>query len=232
MFNSVRIGDVDLYDEYGCILKHVEIGAPTVQTKYLSIPLKDGDLDLTELLTDKVKYNDREIKIDLKYIGEHLVAVTSDMENYLHGQRMTINFDEDIGYFYVGRVHLASPAYEVANYGGVIHLVAKCDPYKYTYNSTADDWEWDPFDFEEGVIQDLSNLVVDGTLEVELIADMATIYPKVTSNAQMTVQFGTTIVTIPVGTTTLYDFELHEGSNTLVFTGNGTITVDYRGGRL
>ena len=230
MLNSVRIGDKDLYTEFECILKHVEISQPTVKTKYVSVPLRNGDLDFTTLLTDDVKYEDREIKIDLKYIGTYLMDTQSDIANYLHGQVMTINFDEDIAYFYKGRVSVTG--YEVTNYGGIIHLGAKCDPFKYTYNTTAEDWLWDPFDFEDGYINDLNNVTVDGTLDVTLVALKAKIYPKVTSNAQMDVTFRGVTIRIPVGTTTLYDFDLVEGENTLTFTGYGIITVDYRGGRL
>lgn len=230
MFNSVRIGDVDLYDEYGCILKHVEIGAPTVQTKYVSVPLKNGDLDFTQLLTKKVKYGDRTLKIDLKYIGEDLMKVQSDIANYLHGQLMQINLDEDPFYFYLGRVALAQPPYEVTNYGGLIHLTAKCDPFKYTYSDN--DWLWDPFDFENGYINEFINVVVEGTKSITIIGDAADVYPIITSDSQMDVTYKNKTVTILSGTTTMYDFQLEEGENVLTFTGNGRVTIEYRGGRL
>lgn len=230
MLRSVQIGNKDLYTDFGCILAHVEIGAPTVQTKFVQVPLRNGSLDLTELLTDDVRYEDREIKIDLKYKGDLLMMVQSDIENYLHGQKFNITFDEDASYFYIGRCSLDS--YEVTKYGGKIHLKAQCDPFKYMIVSSNEDWLWDPFDFEEGYINEFASVTVSGTKSIVIIADKKPSYPKVTSNAQMNVTYGTTTVTIGVGTTTLYDFELTEGDNTLTFTGNGTISIDYRGARL
>ncbi len=230
MLNSVRIGNKDLYTDFGCILAHVEIGAPTVQTKFVQVPLRNGPLDFTELLTDEVKYNDREIKIDLLYQGKNLIMVQSDIENYLHGQRFEIVFDEDISYFYIGRLEVEN--YEVTNYGGKIHLKGTCDPFKYSITSSDEDWLWDPFDFEEGYINELGNITITGSKIVVIIGDKKPSYPTVTTNAQMTVTKGTLSVTISTGTTTLYDFPLGEGDNTLTFTGTGTISIKYRGARL
>lgn len=229
MLNSVRIGEKDLYTDFDCILAHVSISAPTVRSKLVDVPLRNGKLDLTELLTDDVRYEDRDIKIDLKYIGEGVMHKQSEIANYLHGQRMQINFDEDANYFYIGR--FTGFTYDVTNYGGKIHLTGTCDPFKYTIQSSLDDWLWDPFDFEEGYINELSNIVVNGTKSITLIADKKG-YAKVISNAQMSVTYKNKTVVIGVGTTTLYDFEFEEGDNVLTFTGSGTISIDYRGGKL
>lgn len=229
MLNSVRIGEKDLYTDFDCILAHVSISAPTVRSKLVDVPLRNGKLDLTELLTDDVRYEDRDIKIDLKYIGESVMHKQSEIANYLHGQRMQINFDEDANYFYIGR--FTGFTYDVTNYGGKIHLTGTCDPFKYTIQSSLDDWLWDPFDFEEGYINELSNIVVNGTKSITLIADKKG-YAKVISNAQMSVTYKNKTVVIGVGTTTLYDFEFEEGDNVLTFTGSGTISIDYRGGKL
>lgn len=229
MLNSVRIGEKDLYTDFDCILAHVSISAPTVRSKFVDVPLRNGKLDLTELLTDDVRYEDRDIKIDLKYIGESVMHKQSEIANYLHGQRMQINFDEDVNYFYIGR--FTGFTYDVTNYGGKIHLTGTCDPFKYTIQSSLDDWLWDTFDFEEGYINELSSIVVNGTKSITLIADKKG-YAKVISNAQMSVTYKNKTVVIGVGTTTLYDFEFEEGDNVLTFTGSGTISIDYRGGKL
>lgn len=227
---SVRIGDKDLYTDFGCYLAHVEISAPTVRTRYVDVPLRDGKLDLTELLTDDVKYEDREIKIDLLYKGSNLLMIQSDIANYLHGRRFNIYLDEDASYYYTGR--FTSLSYDVTRYGGKIHLKAECDPYKYSLISSNEDWLWDPFDFEEGYINELKNIVVSTSTTVVLIADSHPTYAKITTDAQMNVTYGTKTVTVGAGTTTLYDFEFTEGENTLTITGTGTVTIDYRGARL
>lgn len=48
-------------------------------------------------------------------------------------------------------------------------LKFECDPYKYELTATDEDWLWDPFDFEEGVIKEYGNQNVDGTLVLTVI---------------------------------------------------------------
>lgn len=230
MLNSVRIGDKDLYTDFGCILAHVEIGVPSAQTKYIEIPLRNGKLDLTELLADDVKYDSRPIKITLLYEGESVMNKASEIENYLHGKKFNINFDEDVNYFYIGRVEVAN--YTITKYGGKINLTAECDPFKYNVISSLDDWLWDTFDFEEGYINDMSNIVVDGTNKVTLIAEDKSSYASIISDAQMDVTYNGVTVRVGAGTTKLYDFEFEQGENEITLTGNGMVSIDYRGAKL
>ena len=48
----------------------------------------------------------------------------------------------------------------------------------------------------------------------------------------MNVTYNNKTVTVGIGSTVLYDFEFREGENTITLTGNGTVTISYRGGRL
>lgn len=229
MLNSVRLNDVDLYQKYNCILAHLEIGVPSVQSKFIAVPLRNGSLDFTEFLTDDVKYGDRPVNFKLIYAGKDIVRVCSDLQNLMHGKRCIAVFDEDASYYYEGRFEV--DGYEVTKYGGRITISGTCTPFKYSVVSSVEDWLWDDFDFEEGYINELKNIAVNGTKKVTLIAD-AKGYAKITTTAQMTVEYQNTSVVIPVGTTTMYDFEFTEGENVLNFSGNGTISIDYRGGRL
>lgn len=230
MLNSVKLDGVDMFERFGCYLAHIDISAPTVQTKFVSVPLRNGALDLTQLLTDKIKYNDRTVLIRLLYKGDMYSMIYSDIVNFCHGKRMEIRFDEDFSYFYVGRISVEK--YNNKNYGGLIELKATCNPFKYSVSSSNEDWLWDPFDFEEGYINELSDIVVNGTKEVSLIADSEMGYAEVESNAQMTATYKNKTVVIGVGKTVLYDFEIEGGENIITFTGNGMISIGYRGGRL
>ena len=46
------------------------------------------------------------------------------------------------------------------------------------------------------------------------------------------VTFNGTTYDLPDGTTRVVNIVTKAGANTLVFTGNGTVSIDYRGGRL
>jgi hypothetical protein len=156
--------------------------------------------------------------------------VYSDLQNFIHGKRFNVIFDEDASFFYVGRFEVAG--YEVTNYGGKINLKGTCDPFKYSTVSSNEDWLWDPFDFEEGYINELSNLEIDGTKTIVLIGDEKVSYATVTTDSQMDITYNNVTVRVGVGTTTLYDFEFKQGDNEITITGQGTITIDYRGAKL
>lgn len=229
--DTVRFGGKDVI-EYGCYLAHYEISAPSVQTKYVKVPLRNGALDLTELLTDEPKYDNRKIKVELLYLGDYIEAAASNIENYLHGQRFNIEFDSDASYFYAGRCSVSGYSKKQKGGGGIITIDVEADPFKYSVVSSDDDWLWDPFDFEEGYINELKNIVVAGSTTVSLIADAKPTYATITTNAQMNVTYKNKTVTVTMGSTVLYDFEFEQGENLITLTGNGTVTISYRGGRL
>ena len=74
--------------------------------------------------------------------------------------------------------------------------------------------------------------MVSGTKSVRIIGRDKVIVPLIISNAAMTVTFNGVTYSVVSGNNKIYDIEIVEGENTLTFTGNGTISIDYRGGIL
>ena len=114
--------------------------------------------------------------------------------------------------------------------------IPMADPYKYDVFNSEDDWEWDPFDFEFGVIRYI------GPLEIN---DTSITVPK--GNMETVPIFIIDSIISETLTVTLNDetYELTEGENrfpqlkvagetevVLQFTGIGRGSVKYRGGSL
>ena len=59
-----------------------------------------------------------------------------------------------------------------------------------------------------------------------------TVVPEVTTTDEVTIAWGTNSVTISAGTYRIAGLELQEGTTTLTLTGNATVTIKYRKGRL
>ena len=228
-FKNVTLGDYYMQD-LGLALESKDIGFPSVKTKSVSIPLRDGDLDLTTVLSNRVHYGNRKIKLNMNNVSEIPTEKMSDVANKLHGQKMHIIFDDDTYYFYNGRLNMSS--FKENRRGGEYVIEADCDPFKYTVQSSAEDWLWDPFDFEEGYINELKDIVVTTSKTVTLIADEQLSFATITTSAQVTVTYGSKSVVCAAGSTTLYDFEFEPGENIITITGNATITIAYRGARL
>lgn len=228
-FLNVTLGDYYMQD-LGLMLESKSIGLPSVQAKSVAIPLRDGDLDLTNVLSNRVHYGNRKIKMNLNCVTNYPGEKMSDVANKLHGQKVHIIFDDDLYYFYNGRLDMSS--FQENRKGGEYVIDANCDPFKYTVQSSAEDWLWDTFDFENGYINELKNIVVSTSETIFLIADEQLSYASITTDAQVTVTYNGKSVTCGIGTTTLYDFEFVPGENLITITGNATITITYRGARL
>ena len=62
---GVMIGEKHSIKDWGLIMTSKVISPPVPQLNMVSVPLRDGSLDLTESLTGDVKYNDRNITCNL-----------------------------------------------------------------------------------------------------------------------------------------------------------------------
>lgn len=229
---GVKFDNKHSYEEYELILNSKSISAPSPKTNTIDIPGADGSIDLTEALTGDIKYSNRTIKCDLTYIGNYrdFLAKWSELQNSLHGKKMNITFDDDTYYYYVGRVTLNE--WKSDKTIGKISVEIDAEPYKYEVQSSTQEWLWDGFNFETGVIRELSNIVVDGTKEVIVIGSTKKVIPTIQASADMKVTYLTKIYDLTAGTNKVYDISLSQGENKLIFTGNGTITIEYRGGTL
>lgn len=226
---GVTFGDKHSFDDFGIYLTSKTINPPEPQTNTISVPLRDGSIDLTESLTNDVKYNDR--KIDMTFSVVHPMEQWSDkvseIENFLHGKRMKVVFDDDANFYYIGRLKVN----EWSSQKSIGKLVIECvaDPYKYDIQ---DDWLWDPFDFENGYISESENIPVSGGTTIVIVGKRKKTYPTITASSAMTVAYNGATYNLTEGINKLYDMILDEGENTLTFSGSGSVLIEYTGGSL
>lgn len=231
--NGVTFGEMHSYRDFGLLLKsRPEISPPKPKTVYIDVPASDGKLDLTESLTGDVKYHNRTITCTFTILGnrEGWANCYSEIQTYLHGQRMKVVMDDDPGYYYLGRVEVNS--WKSSKRTAEIVIEADVEPYKYDVYSSIDDWEWDTFDFETGVIRELSNLKVNDSLELLIVGSGKKTIPKFTASAAMTISYLGKTYDLPAGTHKILDLVIGNGDSVMTFTGNGTVSIDYRGGTL
>lgn len=117
---------------YGLIVAPYEIPMPPAKTDYVEVPGRDGSLDMTEAL-GTVRYGDRVINITMYAVGSYRSRLF-EFVNLLHGQRMYIVFDKDIGYTYNGRIDVNG----ITKQDGYceISVTVTAEPYKLEENDT------------------------------------------------------------------------------------------------
>lgn len=232
MIYGTQFGDKHSTKDWGVYPSiRPEIGLPEVNTNFVEIPYSNVTLDFTEVLTGSPTYRNREITWKFLYIGkrENWSQKYSEIASDVHGKRLKIVMDEDPNYYYMGRCEMES--WESDKLSSTITIKATCDPFKYESTSSLEDWLWDPFDFETGVARDYSGLEVDGTYELAIdAADMpAPLEFIVTGN--LTVEIYGKTYSLPEGRSTISGLAI-TSDTTIIFSGKGTVSVNYKGGHL
>lgn len=229
--NTVNFGTKNSYEDFGLILTSKDIGLPDPKTEEVDVIGADGVIDLTEVLTDDVKYKKRKLSFTFTVIDSMSAwsTILSNVTNYLHGKKIRILLNWDKNYYYEGRCTVNQ--FKTNKRTATIVVDASVDPYKMEVNSSSSPWLWDTFSFIDGIIY-INSVDVSGSRTVNLINRRKIVSPTFTTTANMTVSHNGKVYDLPKGTTTVLGIRLMEGDNFVTFSGKGTVTIDYKGGSL
>lgn len=230
---GVLFGDKHSYKDWGLILaERPVITPPKVKTNYIDVPNANGSLDLTEILSDDVKYENREMTFKFIVLEDRKRwhEIYSNIQEYLHGQEMKIILDEDRSYYYTGRCSVDD--WTSSKVTSTIVIKALVEPYKLELYSSLEEWQWDDFNFESGIVRNYKDIVVNGEHELIIEGTRLQVIPSFIVDGSMSVTFNGHTYQLPAGTSKILNIVIKQGVNTLKFIGNGKVSVDYRGGRL
>ncbi len=234
MYHSITIGNKNTWDDWHLIpATRPLFNPPSVKTNMVNIPGGDGVLDLTTALAGRPTYNNRTGSWTF-YVQNGFKDWTelySEIMVYLHGRTFTAILEDDPTYYYEGR--FAVNQWKSDQQWSQIVIDYNVGPYKKNINHTGSDWLWDPFNFETGIIRDYKNLSVNTSLTVVVEGDMMDSIPVIICSASgMSVKYEGTIYNLSKGANTNPNIVLRSGDNTLIFYGQGTVTIENTGGRL
>lgn len=235
--NGVTFGSKHSYRDWGLFLKsRPVISPPNPKTVYIDIPGSDGVIDLTESLTGDVKFENRTIKCEFIVLDarNRWSNIYSEIMDFLQGQQMKVIFDEDPTFYYIGRLKVNEWKSDKAT--STITIEGNVEPYKLEMFSSLEDWEWDSFNFETGIIREYESIRVDESLTFTIEGRRKAVVPSFIVQSDdgtgLNVVFDGTTYHLPDGTSKVLNIIIKDGINTLYFTGNGMVSIDYRGGRL
>ena len=215
MINDVIFNnEKSAYDDWNIVLTKAEIPLPTAKTSTVNIKGSDGVLDLSEVLTGDVLYNNRTIKLTFEMMDDtDYYNLISEISNYLHGKRITVNLTNDEDYYYVGRASISN--WECVKRKGKIVVSVDCDPYKYA------------------VVETMRTITVSGqTKTVTLPNSRKRVCPNLNVTGTVVLIIDNVAYKLSEGEQQLTNFKLVEGNNTIKITGNGTVVITYRQGAL
>lgn len=219
------------YDDFGFLIKDFIVSEATVKEEKIDIPGSSETLDFSSALSGDINYKARNINIILnKRRGNIFLEDYSRIQNAIHGKIMKIIHSKDRGFYWIGRINIGN--FKPFDIVSEIQINCDVEPYKYEINSSGEDWLWDTFDFETAIINETKDLVVNGELELIIIGRRKKIVPKITCDNALKMNFNSATYNLSIGTQYVPDFEICEGENKVKFLGEGTVSIDYRGGSL
>ena len=235
---------------------------PKPKTTYIDIPGGNGALDLSESLTGYPVFENRTGSFKFRVINDEIDQILgetpsvidkdwceryTEIMEYLHGRVMNAVLADDPNFFYRGRFTV--DGWESGDTWSIITIGYNVEPYKWSVISSVDPWYWDNFNFEKDII--LSDSFIGITIDSpnEWTSDVfdgilfgkAPISPifNVTNSSGLRVKmlnnsFGINEeVYLTDGRNVINDFIFYgQDSYTLEFKGIGTVSIEFRVGRL
>lgn len=206
--------NISAYGDWNIVLTKAEIPPPTPKTMSVEIKGADGVIDLSEVLTDDIKYKNRTIKLTFEVLNDtQYYSITSEVAKYLHGKKVTFRINNDDSYYYTGRAFINS--WECVKRKGIIVVTVDADPYKYEVT-------------EKIINVNLNN----ETKDLIIINGRKHICPTLDVTGLVNLIWNGVTYTLSEGKQQVIRFVLKEDKNFVSFTGTGTVKITYRKGEL
>lgn len=243
---NVYIDEYKSFDDWGLIFASKKISEPTPKIEQVEIPARNGVIDMTEAVTPVMKYENRKITLNFileceyELIEQKRTLITSA----IHGKNVKIFFDDDRAFYWYGRIEVKKfePRKKMLNPPTDITLEASVYPFKMSVVSSVDDWLWDDFNFETGVINELNDIKVEEYTFREIAGSEFNTAPIFISDADLSVYVYEILENgelefveqffIGEGSQVHYDWVFGKSFYKIEFIGNGTVSVVTRGGML
>lgn len=228
------------FDDLRLIITNAcSISEPEMNEEYISVKGRNGLLDISEALTGKATYKSRKIAIQLAGIDDETDwdSNISALRNIFDGKLVKIIFDNDRAYFWYGRCHITGFERE-GTCGKFTFELPNADPYKYAVQEFNEDWIWDSFNFENGVITEANEYTIDGHEEIRIPSGTMPVSPTIIVtdiDGSLTIQkYGDSRkIDLMLGENKVYAITVNDNTESiLMFDGKGTFSINYRGGSL
>lgn len=221
MYHSLIISGKNTWDEWKLIPSSrplVETAEPV--TEYVTIPGRSGVLDLSTLLAGHILFSNRtgswEFYVTNDYPEYDWVTVRNSIVSFIHGKKHKVILEDDPDWEYEG---LLTVDWKTEKDWSKVTINYDLYPYAHQVANS-------PL-YEN--ISVANSKVVDVTVYDEYYVPTFTVSG---SPNGLTVSVGDKTFLLPNGTSRNPRIEVGPGQSQLTFHGTGTVSFDYRGGRL
>ena len=218
MMQGVTFGSLHSYTKWKLMLMSRPVISPPVpKTRYVDVPGADGALDMSETQTGYMLYKNRKITFTFVMMADRdeWPAIYSDIMDTLHGKKVDITLDNDPLYYYTGRVTVGE--WDAVNVKtATLTMTADVLPFKTNKNYVST--------YKNISVTNSKTIVVTGTGNPEV--------PSFVVTQTMNLIYDGKSHVLTTGSAKSYsDIIIRRGENRLTFSGTGTVTINYKGGR-
>lgn len=210
---TITINGNNLYQTDKIVLEKVEIETPNAKITKVSIPGRNGDLDMSEALTGYVMYDNRTITVQLGIIGANQYVKTNQILMAYVGNIVKLEFSHISGYF-KGRCTVKSIEQENDAHTTMV-LVFDCEPFRYETEKT----------IKKATLNGQATTIGCPNLQMP-------VQPTITTTSQTTIRYKTQVLTVEKGEHLMPFMFAPNGNDIRVLTGTGDITITYQRGLL
>ncbi len=231
--SGIQIGNKHTEKDWNLIWQDVDIGAPDIQSNFVSVPYRNGLLDLTESEHTGVRYANRTLSFSFFYRCDmrRWKDLYSEILNHCHGKTHRIVLDSDPFYYYEGRINVSSKKEDALHASLTIKVDAQ--PFRKPLASTIEDWLWDPFCFDTDIIRDYGYINVQDSAHVTIIAGEESEIPIFHCSSSILLEYNGKQYQLKKGINKCYDFIIqYHQSYDLTFIGNGIVSIEFLAGEL
>lgn len=209
---GITFGTKHSFNDWGVILEDTQIAPPEPKRYTVSVPGRNGILDLTPELTPVIRYESRMLTFTFRVKAGDWSSLMATILGDIHGRTLDVISDLDPDWHWHGFCTVDSFSSDERT--GQLVILVEADPFK-LYNSQ-------------------TTVSRNGSGTLVATCDRMEVIPTITTTAETTIEFGDVIVVLSSGTHRVENIELKEGSNTLTITrtGSGATTLTYTNGRL
>ena len=213
LVRDVSINGILLHND-GWYMKWRRLSAPKPKFDFIPIYGRDGSIDQTETLGD-VFYEDRDVNVDMVYVGEDWNGAYSNLLNAVHGRSCYIQFADDPYWYWSGRLNVS----EFDHKSRLLTMAGIVFPYKLNINKN-----------EYSV--SVSGATEQTAVELQLAGFRMRVSPEVIVTGTVTLKWGEMTATLSDGTYHVGGLKVGIDGVTIKVWGTGSVTISYREGSL
>lgn len=211
---KIVFGAYDTWQDWGLTLTSYELSAPEYKSNFVSVPCRDGDIDLSTVLTDgEPRYNNRELTATFEISSgtrDSRVELFSKIINALDGRSVNITLPDDTTHYITGRCSVSVGYNDLAH--GEISVAAVCQPWRFANDES------------------VRSTAISSTAATVTLTNNGrrVLTPTIIVSSSATIVFGPNTVTLSAGTSKLPELQMPSGDTSVTASGSGSIKFLWR----